>query len=117
MSTSYNLRRITKQILLPMIISKQAIDILEAFFEDAPGFLFVSLSRDHDIYEITFDPVAEPPSELFYPLAKHVLLDADAAPYLDGSILEWSDEDHKFYVALPDGTVDTTLGNVTFTFH
>ena len=30
---------------------------------------------------------------------------------------EWSDEEHKFYVALPDGTVDTTLGNVTFTFH
>ena len=99
-----------------MNISDEAREILEDFFEDQPGFLFVSVSRIGDVYKINFDPVLEPPKELFLPLDKHVLLDADAAPYLTGSMLEWSPERRSFFVELPEGSVDADE-TVSFTFH
>jgi len=99
-----------------MKISDEAVDTLEAFFDAVPGFLYVSIHREDDVYKISFDPVTEPPEDLFFPLGAHVLLDAAAAPYLDGALLEWNEERGAFYVELPDGTVDAE-DTVSFTFH
>jgi Fe-S cluster assembly iron-binding protein IscA len=99
-----------------MRISEAATTTLKDFFEAMPGFLFVSLHREADVYKISFDPVMEPPEELFFPLGPHVLMDAAAAPYLDGALLEWNEERGAFYVELPDGTVDAE-DTVSFTFH
>lgn len=99
-----------------MKISDEATETLGEFFEETPGFLFVSLHRDKNIYKISFDPIREPPSELFFAVTDNVLVDADAGPYLDGAVLDWDTDRQCFFIELPEGTVESEEA-VAFTFH
>ncbi|MCP4774126.1 MAG: hypothetical protein GY880_07800 [Planctomycetaceae bacterium] len=80
------------------------------------GFLLIFLDKEKDTYTLNFVPVSDVPDEPFFPLSRHVLLDADSAAFLEGASLEWSDHKEAFYLTLPDGAVNLEAA-ASFTFH
>jgi len=100
-----------------MKVSDAVESRISEFLGDYGGFVLVFVDKEADIYTITVQPIHDIPEEPFYPISRHVLLDADSAAFLDGAMLDWSYQTNSFYITLPDGAVNYGDEEASFTFH